>query len=347
MTLYRRLIRCGVSDDKNSQRVSTYFELLKKKRLLMLHRTKKIHFGRIVLILSTIFVGFVGVNIRRQSERKVFTISEFKFWRKSLQKHNETLRRIPRLIHQTWKDFSPPAHWEKASKTVRELNAAEFHYIYWTDEDIDNFVREKEEEFYWKTYRNYPFHIQRVDAFRYVALFHLGGIYIDMDNGCRQSLSELIRLLELIDPNSENLSAFPQTVPVGISNGFMISTAKNPFFRRLIDNLEPFRLNFIVHYLTVMMTAGPLFLTIQEFFFDQTLTNSSIRLIDDIVYSDIFTWHTTGNSWHGSDAKFILFFYEKILKNNGKRIFLFFSLFFILIFLKTIFKTSRRFSIRR
>ena len=131
-----------------------------------------------------------------------------------------------------------------------------------------------------------------------------------MDNGCRLSFETLFDALEQLDARSKHLAAFPRTSPSGVSNGFMIATKNHPFFARLISRLPLFNHNYLVDYLTVMLSAGPTYLSINEFFFNTVREQASVRILDEIVYSDVYTWHMPGNSWHGRDALVILYVYR-------------------------------------
>ncbi len=57
---------------------------------------------------------------------------------------------------------------------------------------MDTFVKENYPELY-ETYKGYKYPIQRCDAFRYMVLYKYGGIYIDLDIGCKKRLDELLK----------------------------------------------------------------------------------------------------------------------------------------------------------
>lgn len=278
---------------------------------------------RYVCIRRVLYIGIISflfyyIILRRRSTRVFLDTSHITEYnlRKSV---NDTHHpRIPRIIHQTWKSKHVPSHWKEAVQSVQQLNADQFEYRLWTDEQMHEYVRQVEPEFYKQTFLTYSLDIQRVDAFRYVILYYLGGVYIDMDNGCRQSLESLLTILETLDSHAIHLASFPQTVPVGVSNGFMIATKEHPLFRLLISRLSLFNHNYLVDYLTVMLSAGPTYLSIIEFYFNSESSQSAIRVIDDRVYSGIYTWHTPGNSWHGKDAKVILYIYHSFRRVSRK-----------------------------
>jgi mannosyltransferase OCH1-like enzyme len=295
-----------------------------------------LYLGIICFLLYIIIIIF-----RRPSSQVFLTESDINEYTQQKNLNNTHLRRIPRIIHQTWKTQHVPLHWNETVETVRQLNANQFEYRLWTDDDMHKFVREKEPYLYKHTFLTYRLDIQRVDAFRYVILYHLGGIYIDMDNGCSQSFDSLINVLEAIDPESIHLTAFPRTNPVGVSNGFMISTKGHPLFKILISRLSLFNHNYLIDYLTVMLSAGPLYLSINEFYFDKSSTQSAIRVIDEIVYSSIYTWHTPGNSWHGRDARIILYIYH-LIRKSSRTIFYVLMLVIILIILVVLYRRHFR-----
>lgn len=64
-------------------------------------------------------------------------------------------------------------------KSVKSLNP-ECEYMFFDDEAIDSFLTNYYPE-YISTYKSLPNLIQRVDFFRYLAIYHYGGLYLDLD----------------------------------------------------------------------------------------------------------------------------------------------------------------------
>ncbi|CAF3321444.1 unnamed protein product [Rotaria socialis] len=265
---------------------------------------QRVFCGALVCFLIYIIV------FRRRSQRVFLTESDIYEYTNEKYSNHKQLHRIPRIIHQTWKTTDVPVYWNATVESVRKSNAHRFKYLIWTDDDMHDFVRQEYPYLYRHTFLKYPLNIQRVDAFRYLVLYRMGGIYIDMDNGCRRSFDSLLDVLEAMDPEVNHTAAFPRTSPIGISNGFMITTKGHPLFKILVSRLPHFNRDFLVDYLTVMLSAGPLYLSVNEFYFNQISHQSIIRIIDENVYSSIYTWHTPGNSWHGRDARIILQIYH-------------------------------------
>ncbi|CAF1038348.1 unnamed protein product [Rotaria magnacalcarata] len=215
-------------------------------------------------------------------------------------------RRIPRLIHQTYRTHDVPAIWNGTVQSVMEKNIGEFQYRRWSDIERDALVEKYEPHFYWNTYVNYPYDVQRIDSFRYVLMFHLGGIYIDMDNGCNRPFRELIATLEALDPDSPHLAAFPGRISFGVENDLIISTAGHPFHRQLISRLHYFNHHFILHFWTVLISTGPIYVSIQERFFSSS-QQAVMRLLDPPVFRPIFTRKENGFSWVRKDTRIAFF----------------------------------------
>jgi mannosyltransferase OCH1-like enzyme len=299
----------------------------------------------ILLIAVILFVIYITV-IRRRSPQLFLTEQDVIEFMKKNNTNSTHRRRIPRLIHQTWKNSTIPPQWNRTVESVRKLNADQFEYRLWTDEDIHEFVRENEPELYINTFLTYWHDIQRIDAFRYVLLYHLGGVYIDMDTGCSKPLNILLDILETLDPQSEHLVGLPATQPNGVSNDFMISTKGHPLFRQLISRLSLFNHNYILYTLTVMLSAGPPYLTLNAHLFDTSSQTASVRIIEWKVYNGLFLWFKNGSTWHRKETKIIGYIYSFLRDYLPHRLWLYFLVFiFIIIF--TYLCWRRRFIIRK
>ena len=84
-----------------------------------------------------------------------------------------------KIIHQLWKNENIPIEWIESHNQYKKLYN-DYKYILWTDQTMKEFI-EKNYNWFLHTYNNYKYNIQRVDAFRYFVLYHMGGIYSDLD----------------------------------------------------------------------------------------------------------------------------------------------------------------------
>jgi len=87
--------------------------------------------------------------------------------------------RIPKIVHQLWKNREIPARWKAASEAVRRYHRG-WEYRLWTDAAIDEYMRREHPDFY-PVFAGFNRHIMRLDVFRYVLMNDIGGLYCDLD----------------------------------------------------------------------------------------------------------------------------------------------------------------------
>ena len=181
----------------------------------------------------------------------------------------------------------------------------------WTDADSRDFIA-KEYPWFLDTFDAYTYPIQRADAIRYFVLYHYGGVYLDLDVGCRRRLDRL-----LVNP-----VILPRTIPVGVSNDLMFSEKGHPFMAQTIHNLVTFDHSWILNYPTVMFSTGPMFLSAQYGIWTSShpltdeVPGGEVRILPKSLYGknakiedvpESFFTHFYGSSWHADDAAFIGF----------------------------------------
>ncbi|KAJ9301365.1 CAZyme family GT32 [Paecilomyces variotii] len=205
---------------------------------------------------------------------------------------------IPKIIHQTYKNESIPLHWQEAQQSCIDLHP-DYEYILWTNEKARDFIA-AEYPWFLDTFDGYEYPIQRADSIRYFVLAHYGGTYIDLDDGCNRRLDPLL--------------AYPawvrRTAPTGISNDAMGSVPQHPFFLRVIETLQAYDRSWLLPYITVMYSTGPLFLSViwKQYMGDKPSESGRVRILMQDEYnrhSWSFFTHHKGNSWHGKDARLI------------------------------------------
>lgn len=221
----------------------------------------------------------------------------------------DSKNKIPRIIHQTWKDYNVPKHWKSAVESCKSIHR-NYKYVHWTDSDMDEFVQKIYPEFY-STYTNYKYHIQRCDAFRYLILYRYGGIYIDMDIVCRKKLDDLLHY-DIVFSKSSNITSC-------VTNSFMMSIPNHPFMKYTIDHLALYQnsySSFGKHW-HVMNSTGPMYLkkmvdmytskTHEEiprsYFLSQTEFAGDCNVCSEKTCSGgTYFAHVKGDSWHEADS---------------------------------------------
>ncbi|CAO1620637.1 unnamed protein product [Parajaminaea phylloscopi] len=236
---------------------------------------------------------------------------------------NAPPEKIPRIIHQTWKEDVLPPKWQAVRQGCADMHP-DYEYMLWTDASSRAFIAEHYSWFL-TVFDSYPFAIQRADAIRYFVLHHYGGIYMDLDIGCNRRLDPLLRF-EII---------LPVTRPVGVSNDLIFASKGHPFMDQVIHNLVTFNHRYLTHYPTVMFSTGPMFVSASYGLYVDAhgpavpSTSSSpsagftgVRVLPKSLYGknakaadvpDAFFRHFYGSSWHAGDAGFLIF-----LRDHGR-----------------------------
>ncbi|CAF0870043.1 unnamed protein product [Adineta steineri] len=217
---------------------------------------------------------------------------------------NNPLVNVPAIIHQTYRNaHAIPSSWKKASQTCQDFHP-NYEYRLWTDADARRLI-EKEFPCLLSTFDSYPYDIQRADVIRLIVLYVYGGIYLDLDIICLQSLDQL-RTFEFV---------IPKTMPVGLSNDFIVAQPRHPFLLQILNNLPKYNRNYFTKYSTVMFSTGPMFLTQQASSYSN---RSSIDVLSQELYGkyvhnstrSLFR-HLKASSWHGNDAAAIKWIYRQ------------------------------------
>ncbi|EIW66516.1 hypothetical protein TREMEDRAFT_40831 [Tremella mesenterica DSM 1558] len=220
--------------------------------------------------------------------------------------------KIPRLIHQTWKNDQLPEKWREAWKECRE-GMPDYEYMLWTDDLSRAFIAE-----YYPSqlhmFDSYKYPIQRADSIRYFVLNHFGGVYMDLDIGCRRRLDSLLR--------GDWEVVLPVTKPVGVSNDLILSSKGSAFMDDTVHALSAFNHEYLTNYPTVMFSTGPMFLSAQYAIYSSahpltpTRPRAQVRILPKTLYGKnaapssvphSFFSHYYGSSWHSDDAGFITF----------------------------------------
>ena len=160
---------------------------------------------------------------------------------------------VPRRVHQTWKSCTMPERqlgW--FARCVRLGPRWSFHL--WTDTANREFVASRFPE-YLEMYDGYNVNIKRVDAIRYFLLYIFGGVYMDLDFACVRSLDE-IPLRTTPGQATLILQRKSAADHEAVSNAFMATPPRHPFFRYVIKSLKGSS-----HRSHVLDATGPRFLT--------------------------------------------------------------------------------------
>ena len=194
--------------------------------------------------------------------------------------NNNNKNQIPKIIIQTWKTKAIPEKYKEDYDSIRKWNP-NYEYLFFNDDDISYFL-EKNYPNYFIIYKKLPVIIQKIDFFRYVAIYHYGGFYFDLDMRCLKSLDPLLQYSSVFpkDMLIKNKCEVKEKIKRRYqyfckkNMDFMVgqyafaAIPKHPFIERLIKtielNIDRYLDDFKVYGDTlqyVYSTTGPDFIT--------------------------------------------------------------------------------------
>lgn len=139
---------------------------------------------------------------------------------------------IPKLIHQTYRDYELPEIYALCAQQMRALHP-DYTYKFWTDDEMYAFMH-TEFPTYWSKFSALPRVIMQVDMFRYFLLYKYGGIYADLDYYMLRPLDGMLTGKELVLP--VDCEAADGT-PLCVGNCIFASRPQHPFWKKLMDSL--------------------------------------------------------------------------------------------------------------
>ena len=226
---------------------------------------------------------------------------------------------IPKIIIQIYKSYDElPKNYKLFIKTIKK-NHPDFEYMHFNDnDDMLNFIKEKFPE-YLDKFNSFKYIIQKIDFFRYLAIYYYGGFYLDSDVELYKKLNCLLNhqcvfpvefdlntivyfLSKYRIPEIKKYSGI-QTLTDQIGQYAFAAEKNHPFIKKIIDNIvnqiipeEDIPVNNKEE--EVCCTTGPRIVTLT--YFDYT-NKSDITLIkptkyENMMFGDYGKHHNNG-SW--------------------------------------------------
>lgn len=157
---------------------------------------------------------------------------------------------IPRLIHQTFPAKTLPLELQTSVDTLHALNPAWRHTLY-DDADIARFIRSNYGEGIFGQYDQIDpiYGAARADLFRYLLLYKLGGLYLDIKSAATRPLDDVLRSDDRFllsqwpnGPQAKFKGAGWHEELAHIRDGefqqwFIVSAPGHPFLKAVIENV--------------------------------------------------------------------------------------------------------------
>jgi hypothetical protein len=154
----------------------------------------------------------------------------------SRERATRRLSLIPKNIIQTGKLANPSLKDRAMASTVRLWNP-EFTYRYFDNPGVDAFIA-REFPQYLNVFNAFPYRIQKYDFFRYLAIYHFGGFYFDLDVLLARPLTPLLTAGCVFPFEGLTFSRHlrRQNWDWQIGNYAFGAAAGHPFLRAVIEN---------------------------------------------------------------------------------------------------------------
>jgi len=193
-------------------------------------------------------------------------------------------------IFQSWytKDLHPKI--QEKIDIMKSMNPDYTYHLY-TDEDMDNFVKETYPLVY-PYYNQLNIIVAKVDFWRYLVLYKYGGVYLDMDSSIETPLSTLIK-----DEDEAVITA--EGNPNLYVQWGLIFAKYHPVLKRtielVVDNIQNNRYPNDIHKMTGPTVYTKAINEIHNELFNSTINHSEINRNTDITYkSDNVSYRVYG-----------------------------------------------------
>lgn len=197
---------------------------------------------------------------------------------------------IPLIIHQIWMnpkenddDHPMPEKYQQYGNEWKKMVSSQ-NYILWNHNSMDAFILNSNDREFYGVYRRLKSWINRCDAFRYFVLYHIGGIYLDMDIKPNHELIDYIQ--------SKNKKGHKEIIvqnikfPDAYTNWFIASAPKNDLMKQLYTNVK-------IDTDSAFQCAGPFYLTkiVRSF------KKSNSFPVGTVYKTDLPIQHLAAGSW--------------------------------------------------
>eukprot|EP00727_Mastigamoeba_balamuthi_P010449 m51a1_g6026 hypothetical protein (1118) ;mRNA; r:102156-107072 len=198
---------------------------------------------------------------------------------------------IPHIVHLTWKTQDVPEKFVPFVRSWKEHNPG-IEVRLWSDGDLRRLIAENHTWFL-PTFDSYPRQINRVDAARFFILHDFGGLYSDIDIGCKEHVPEHLWHKQAVVFAAHSF---------GLTLGNIMAERSHPLISDVIANLpRTARRQYAVSpYISVMFSTGPLAFTRV---YEEFPAHDEVHVVGWAEWDRKFSF-TDGESWHGWDGRF-------------------------------------------
>jgi mannosyltransferase OCH1-like enzyme len=170
---------------------------------------------------------------------------------------NAPTKRLPKIMHQSWKRCDLEALQTSWRESCQRLNP-DWEFRLWSDEDLRELIATHYSSFL-DVYDGYQRNISRVDSARLFILHRFGGVFMDLDFACLRPFAELEQPPGSAIFSFQYADHLKDKLPGQVANNFMGAPPRHPFFEFAIKHLRGAR----TAYPPELKATGPDFVTVQ------------------------------------------------------------------------------------
>ena len=208
---------------------------------------------------------------------------------------------IPKIIHQTYsKKESIPENITKIINHNKLINN-NWTYKFYDNDKIDDYIKKHETEYVYLAFKkiNTKFGASLADFFRYVVMYHSGGVYMDIKSKCtvpldtwvnsdKLQMSFWIKHNNYSDCNQYHICKLTDTKKREISQMVLIFPKKHLLIREVIDkmveNIYNYKDTNLLISDKVLYTTGPWLYTKIVSKYICNNNKDSVQLYDNTFY---------------------------------------------------------------
>lgn len=202
----------------------------------------------------------------------------------------DNLYKIPKIIHQIYEDpAGPPEELLELAESWKMYHPG-WEYRFWGKPDVEAFMTEFFPNLI-PAYTAFKHPVQRWDAIRYLILYQMGGLYVDLDYECIESIEPLLTNSSCclaLEPSS-NAAKFNKSLIVG--NAFMASIPGHGYFRNVMEEVFCRGTQFahLRRGTEIMESTGPFMMTrvFDTFERKEEITLIPAQLVTPLTYTEV------------------------------------------------------------
>lgn len=227
---------------------------------------------------------------------------------------------IPHILHQTWKDSSIPDRYCIFSNNWK-LYHSNWDYILWTDDMLRSFIRDNFSGFL-SIYDSFEFNIQKVDVARYLILYKLGGVFVDLDYDCFKNIEPLLENKLCVFSEEPSSHCKENNRSRIITNAFMAAIPDHNFFKYLYVTFNEYTCFDTQSFNDILESTGPFFLTnMLENYDYKNIEIISYNLISPLSKKELYRYAKRPSKHHLAKIKvaFAMHYYDGSWWKNAKK----------------------------